>query len=196
MAQERWRKKSGADWARKTFSWFSSIHVIRAITSRAFLSRGFRHVDITGGAWNALVTAGVGNRTHSAQNSTTSGLTCDDIWWHHVTANETMWQCDINGSPACIAHSSDYLGAFLSEGQLLYTSYSKSLRTHLSLRPHLRDTIAVVRRWCTIDNWVHETWNVVLFAWAEIQLAQYNITYITLGVEFNFGENGSSWRNE
>lgn len=30
--------------------------------------------------------------------------------------------------------------------------------------------------------------NLVLFAWAEIQLAQYNITYITLGVEFNFGE--------
>jgi len=36
---------------------------------------------------------------------------------------------------------------------------------------------------------VGETWNLVLIAWAEIQLlAQYNITYITLGVEFNFGE--------
>ena len=99
MAQERWRKKSGADWARKSFSWFSSIHVIRAITSRAFLSRGFHHVDITGGAWNALVTAGGEQNTQCTKQYDISGLTYDesfgDIMWQQMKPCDNVTLTDL-----------------------------------------------------------------------------------------------------
>ena len=153
MAQERWRKKSGADWARKSFSWFSSIHVIRAITSRAFLSRGFHH----GGHYRrCLECSGNGRRgtehtVHkTVRHRVSRVMTFGDIMWQQMKPCDNVTLTDLQ--PVLHIHQTTW-GRFCLKAncsiQVIPSPY-----THIY---HLDHTYTPSCRWCAIDNWVHET---------------------------------------
>ena len=123
MAQERWRKKSGADWARKSFSWFSSIHVIRAITSRAFLSRGY---SSRGHYRRCLECSGNGRRGTEHTVHKTVRHIGSHVWW--VIWWQIMWQqmkpCDnvtlTDLQPVLHIHQTNCGGVFVWRPTALY----------------------------------------------------------------------------